>query len=186
MCKLFEAGSEVLGEIGDSIGPGWHDIFQGLFGLGAIVAGGSRGKKMAEGEARPGLRDLISDETGSIGPRKPTTGTGDEPLPEPEPEPDGDELDDQWEGIDRMQRRTRKNLKGRNPKETEAKEEERAQKARELKDIDDAIRAEEVRAVPDEDLLDRLRCQREAKTREVRAIDNTKKSEDNSDPARRY
>jgi uncharacterized Zn-binding protein involved in type VI secretion len=47
---VFVAGFTIVGKIGDAIGPGWHDILQGLVCLGAIVGSGARG---AGGEAPP-------------------------------------------------------------------------------------------------------------------------------------
>lgn len=47
---LFYVGFECLGEVGVLIGPGWSDILQGAFGLGAVVAGGVRARGRLNGE----------------------------------------------------------------------------------------------------------------------------------------
>jgi PAAR motif len=54
---LFIGGFEILGAIGDEIGPGWRDILQGAVGLGAVVVGGARGRARMRGgpsSAHPG------------------------------------------------------------------------------------------------------------------------------------
>src|ERR1039458_717911 len=63
----FWAVNYGLGALGDRIGPGWRDIFQGGFGLASIVGGAKAGAKALEEAPRsvePGAEELRSIETG--------------------------------------------------------------------------------------------------------------------------
>ncbi|HKE23023.1 MAG TPA: RHS repeat-associated core domain-containing protein [Bryobacteraceae bacterium] len=61
----FFAGNELLGEIGDALGPGWRDTLQGGFGVGASLFAGYSGLRSISA-GRPLLGEPIDGVTGEV------------------------------------------------------------------------------------------------------------------------
>jgi YD repeat-containing protein len=61
----FFAGNELLGQIGDALGPGWRDTLQGGFGVGASLFAGYSGLR-AIGTGRPLLGEPVDAVTGEV------------------------------------------------------------------------------------------------------------------------
>jgi RHS repeat-associated protein len=61
----FFAGNELLGKIGDSMGPGWRDTLQGGFGVGTSIFAGASGLR-AIGEGRPLIGEPIDGVSGEV------------------------------------------------------------------------------------------------------------------------
>ena len=61
----FFAGNELLGEIGDALGPGWRDTLQGAFGVGASMFAGYAGLRSIE-TGRPLIGEPVDAVTGEV------------------------------------------------------------------------------------------------------------------------
>jgi RHS repeat-associated protein len=65
----FFAGNEMLGALGDKLGPGWRDTLQGGFGIAALVGGGAKGLRDLEA-GRPFFGEPVDGITGEVCIRK--------------------------------------------------------------------------------------------------------------------
>jgi RHS repeat-associated protein len=61
----FFAGNELLGEIGDALGPGWRDTLQGGFGVGASLFAGFSGMRAID-TGRPLIGEPVDGVTGEV------------------------------------------------------------------------------------------------------------------------
>ena len=62
---LFFAGNELLGDIGDALGPGWRDTLQGGFGVGSAIGAGYGGLRSINA-GRPLLGEPVDGVTGEV------------------------------------------------------------------------------------------------------------------------
>jgi RHS repeat-associated protein len=61
----FFAGNEVLGLIGDQLGPGWRDTLQGGFGIASTMFAGAKGLRSIE-TGRPIIGEPVDGVTGEV------------------------------------------------------------------------------------------------------------------------
>lgn len=62
---LFFGGNELLGLLGDALGPGWRDTLQGAFGLAGVLAAGWQGLRSFQA-GRPFFGEPVDGVTGEV------------------------------------------------------------------------------------------------------------------------